>query len=126
MLIALALAIAFWLWNLGHRFGRIVPRDTGSGRALSEHFSATAGYLWHRKAGDQLIEPVRQQIFRRASIRLPEFASANQDPARQIQLIGRHCGLEVATVDIALNSKDFNEASFMRTVKLLKYIEQSL
>ena len=126
LLIALALTIAFWLWNLGHRFGRIVPRDTGSGRALSEHFSATAGYLWHRKAGDQLIEPVRQQIFRRASIRLPEFASANQDPARQIQLIGRHCGLEVATVDIALNSKDFNEASFMRTVKLLKYIEQSL
>jgi len=126
LLIALALSIALWLWHLGHRFGRIVPRDTSSGRALSEHFAATAGYLWHRKAGDRLIESVRQQIFRRASIRLPEFASANRDPALQLQLISRHCDLEVATVDIALNTKDFNETSFMRTVKLLKYIEQSL
>ena len=126
LLIALALSIVIWLWHLGHRFGRIVPRDTSSGRALSEHFAATADYLWHRKAGDHLIESVRQQIYRCASIKLPEFASANRDPARQLQLISRHCGLEIATVDIALNTKDFNETSFMRTVKLLKYIEQSL
>jgi hypothetical protein len=125
-LIALAISIALWLWHLGHRFGRIVPRDTSGGRALSEHFSATANYLWHHKAGNQLIEPVRQQIFRRASIVLPEFASAAKDPERQLQLISGHCGLEVATVDSALNSKDFNESSFVRTVKLLKYIEQSL
>jgi hypothetical protein len=125
-LIALALSIALWLWHLGHRFGRIVPRDSGAGRALSEHFSATANYLWHRKAGNQLIDPVRQQIFRRASIALPEFASASNDPARQIALIGKHCGLEAVTVDIALNTRDFNETTFVRTVKLLKYIEQSL
>ena len=103
-----------------------MPRDTSRERALSEHFYAISNYLWQRKASDQLIDPVRQQIFRRASIKLPGFAIANQDPAQQLQLISRHCGLEVATVDIALNSKDFNETSFMRTVKLLKYIEQSL
>jgi len=125
-LIALALSIALWLWYLGHRFGRIVPRDTSGGRALSEHFSATANYLWQRKAGNQLIEPVRQQIFRRASIVLPGFAGTSKDPERQIELISHHCGLEVATVDIALNAIDFNETSFVRTVKLLKYIEQSL
>ncbi len=125
-LIALALSIVLWLWHLGHRFGRIVPRDGGHGRALSEHFSATANYLWQRKASAQLIEPVRQQIFRRASISLPGFASANKDPGRQLQLISRHCGLELATVEAALNIRDFNETSFMRTVKLLKYIEQSL
>jgi len=125
-LIALGLSIVLCLWYLGHRFGRIVPRDTSGGRALSEHFSATANYLWQRKASKQLIEPVRHQIFRRASILLPEFASASRDPERQIKLISRHCGLEVATVNIALNAKDFNETSFVRTVKLLKYIEQSL
>jgi len=125
-LIALALFIALWFWYLGHRFGRIVPRAAIGGRALSEHFSATANYLWQRKASKQLIEPVRQQIFRRASILLPEFASAGKDPERQIELISHHCGLEVATVNIALNTMDFNETSFVRTVKLLKYIEQSL
>jgi hypothetical protein len=103
-----------------------VPRDTDSGRALSEHFSATANYLWHRKASDKLIEPVRQQILRRASIVLPEFAGAGNDPQRQLQLISQHCGIEVASVDIALNAIEFNEPSFVRTVKLLKYIEQSL
>jgi hypothetical protein len=126
LLIALALSIILWLWYLGHRFGRIVPRDTDSGRALSEHFSATANYLWHRKASDKLIEPVRQQILRRASIVLPEFAGASNDPQRQLQLISQHCGIEVASVDIALNAIEFNEPSFVRTVKLLKYIEQSL
>jgi len=126
LLIALALTIALWLWHLGHRFGRIMPRDTDGGRALSEHFSATANYLWHRKASDKLIEPVRQQILRRASFLLPEFAGASNDPQRQLQLISQHCGIEVATVDIALNAIEFNELSFVRTVKLLKYIEQSL
>ena len=125
-LIALTLSIALWLWHLGHRFGRITPPESSGGRALSEHFSATANYLWHRKASNQLIEPVRQQIFRRASIVLPEFASASKDPARQIQIISHHCGLQIVAVDNALNAKDFNESSFVRTVKLLKYIEQSL
>jgi len=125
-LVALAISIALWLWHLGHRFGRIVSRDTSGGRALSEHFSATANYLWHRKASDQLIKPVRQQIFRRASIVLPGFAGAAKNPTRQLELISRHCGLEIPTVEGALNSKTFNESTFVRTVKLLKYIEQSL
>ncbi|MFA9418792.1 MAG: DUF4350 domain-containing protein [Gammaproteobacteria bacterium] len=126
LLIALAFLIAFWLWHKSRRFGRIVPRDTSAGRALGAHFSATANYLWHRKAGDALIEPVRQQIFRRASIVLPGFITANNDPERQLELISKHCGIEKATVDMALNTREFNETSFVRTVKLLKYIEQSL
>jgi hypothetical protein len=69
---------------------------------------------------------VRAQILRRASIVLPGFAGAGNDAQTQLQLIARHCGIEVATVDIALNAMEFNEASFVRTVKLLKYIEQSL
>jgi len=126
LLIALAFLITFWLWHQGRRFGRIVPRDASTGRALGAHFSATANYLWHRKAGDALIEPVRQQILRRASIVLPGFVAANNDPERQMELISKHCGIEKATVDTALNTREFNETSFVRTVKLLKYIEQSL
>ena len=126
LLIALAFLVVFWLWYLGHRFGRITPRDSSTGRALGEHFSATANYLWHRKAGATLIQSVRQQILRRASIALPEFAGASRDPKRQLDLISKHCGIEIATVDMALNTSEFNEASFVRTVKLLKYIEQSL
>jgi len=126
LLIALAFLVAFWLWRQGRRFGRIVPRDTSAGRALGEHFSATANYLWHRKASEALIEPVRQQILRRASFVLPGFVAANNDPQRQIDLISKHCGIEKTTVDIALNASEFNETSFVRTVKLLKHIEQSL
>ena len=125
-LIALGIMLALWLWYLGHRFGRIVPRDSSSGRALSEHFSATANYLWHRKASEQLITPLRQQIYRRASNLVPGFAGADKDPDRQIQLVSRHCGMGVATVNSALNARDFNETSFVRTVKQLKTIEQSL
>ncbi|MFV2030988.1 MAG: DUF4350 domain-containing protein [Gammaproteobacteria bacterium] len=126
LLIALALSVALWLWHLGQRFGRIVPRDTSGVRALSEHFSATANYLWHRKAGDELIAPLRQQIYRRASRLVPGFASADRDPDRQLELVSQHCGLDAATVHSAFNAKDFNETTFVRTVKLLKKIEQSL
>jgi hypothetical protein len=124
LLTAIGAVVLAWLWHLGRRFGRVVPHNTTQNRALSEHFSATANYLWHRRAGDFLIAPLLQQIVRRASLTLPGFAEA--DTERQQQLIGAHCGIDSATIGAAMTAQDFNEASFVRTVKLLKHIEQSL
>ncbi len=123
-LLALAILTLLWLWRKGQRFGSVLKFEKGQRRALSEHFSATANYLWHRKAHEFLLRPIRQQIFRRAHIAIPEFARA--DSENRITLIAKHSGIDRQTVSQLLQTQDFNEISFVRTVKFLKQIEQSL
>ena len=124
LLIALALFIAGWIWYTANRFGRIIPLETGERRALSEHFSATANYLWHRKAGKYLLQPLREQIYRRAQFAIPDFATA--DVETRLTLIAEHSNIDRPTIVQILQADDLNEASFVRTVKLLKQIEQSI
>ncbi len=122
LLIALSLFIACWVWYTAHRFGRIIPLETGERRALSEHFSATANYLWHRKAGKHLLQPLRDQIFRRAQFTIPEFATANIET--RLTLIAEYSKIDRQTIVQILQADDLNETSFVHTVKLLKQIEQ--
>jgi len=124
LIISLSFFILLWLWYMGHRFGRIVPLYNTRQRALSEHFSATASYLWHRKASKHLLQPLRQQVFRRAHIAIPEFSRADQQ--QRLTLIAEHCQIDRETVSDILQASDFNDSGFVRTVKLLKQIEQSL
>jgi len=124
LLIAVALLVAFWLWHMGRRFGRILPPELTGARAMGEHFTAISQYLWHRKRGLDLIAPLRQRVLRRASLSLGEFAGAA--PHRQMELIGKRCGVTTDSISRALQETQFNETSFVDTVKLLKHIEQSL
>ena len=124
LLIAAGLLILAWIWRMGYRFGRVLPRDRSRTRAMGEHFTSVAHYLWHRRYGSYLIKPLRQQVLRRASLTLPEFSRA--DPVRQNELLAERCELNPATISRALGEQDFNETSFVQTVRLLKRIEQSL
>ncbi len=123
-LIALTVLTLLWLWRKGQRFGPVLVFKTGQRRALSEHFYATANYLWHRKASEFLLRPIRQQIFRRAHITIPEFPRADNET--RVTLIARHCDINRLTVSQILQARDFSAISFVRTVKLLKQIEQLL
>ena len=124
LLIAAALLIAVWIWHLAYRFGRMVPRDLSRTRALGEHFSSISHYLWHRKHGRYLVQPLRQRVLRRASLALGEFSRADHE--RQMELLAERCDRTVDSVAKAMRETDFSEAGFVQTVKLLKHIEQSL
>ena len=124
LLIAAGLLILIWIWRTGYRFGRMVPNDLSQSRALGEYFSSISHYLWHRRQGVHLVEPLRARVMRRASLTLGEFSSADQ--ARQFELIALRCDLNPEAIARAFGSADFNEASFVQTVRLLKRIEQSL
>jgi hypothetical protein len=124
LLIALGLLLAAWMWRSGYRFGRLLPRDRSRQRALGEHFSSLAHYLWQRRRAEYLLTPVRQAVLRRASLTLGGFARAAQ--GRQFELLAERCDIEAGAIARAFASKDFNEASFVATVRLLKHIEQSL
>jgi len=124
LLIAGGLMILLWIWAESHRFGRLVPRDESRTRALGEHFSSVSQYLWHRRDGAYLVAPLRQQVLRRASLTLADFADA--EPSRQYELLAECCDLNTSAIARAFDEDDFSEASFLRTVRLLKRIEQSL
>ena len=124
LLLATALLVLFWIWSAGYRFGRLLPRDQSRTRALGEHFSSVSHYLWHRRHGNYLITPLRQRVLRRASLTLAEFSRIDQ--ARQYELLAERCELNPEAVARAFNDQVFYEASFVKTVKLLKRIEQSL
>ncbi len=124
LLIAAGLMLLIWIWRSGYRFGRLLPRDLAHSRALGEYFSSISHYLWHRRHGEYLVTPLRQRVLRRASLTLGEFSLA--DPQRQFELIAERCDLNPVPVTRAFNVDDFNETSFVQTVRLLKHIEQSL
>ena len=124
VLIAAGLLILIWIWRTGYRFGRLVPRKLSYSRALGEHFSSISHYLWHRRQGRYLVEPLRTRVLRRASLTLGEFGQADQ--ARQFELIAQRCDLNPEAIARAFTSADFSESSFVQTVRLLKHIEQSL
>ena len=124
LLIALGLVILIWIWRAGYRFGRLLPRDMAHTRALGEYFSSISHYLWHRRHGEYLVTPLRQRVLRRASLTLGEFSRA--DERRQFELIAERCDLNPASVTRAFSVDEFNETSFVQTVRLLKHIEQLL
>jgi len=124
LLIAAALLILIWIWRTGYRFGRLLPDDLSQSRALGEHFSSISHYLWHRRQGEHLLEPLRARVMRRASLTLGEFSRVDQ--AAQFELIAQRCDLNPEAIARAFGNNDFSEASFVQTVRLLKRIEQSL
>ena len=124
LLIAIALIVALWIWHMGYRFGRLLPRDMSRTRALAEHFSSISHYLWHRRHAEYLIAPLRQRVLRRATLTLGEFARADQ--ARQMELLAERADVSVDSVRRVFDAGDFNESSFVTTVRLLKRIEQAL
>jgi hypothetical protein len=124
LVIALGILILLWIWHTGNRFGRLMPRSLTRSRALGEYFSSISHYLWHRRHGEYLVMPLRQRVLRRANLTLNDFSNVN--PQQQAELIAKRCDLNPASVTRALSVDDFNEASFVQTVRLLKHIEQSL
>jgi hypothetical protein len=124
LLIAAGLMLLLWIWRSGYRFGRLLPRDLAHSRALGDYFSSISHYLWHRRHGEYLVAPLRQRVLRRASLVLGEFSRVGQQ--RQFELIAKRCDLDPASVSRAFSVDDFNETSFVQTVRLLKHIEQSL
>ena len=106
------------------RIGRLMPRGGPGRRALREHFSSISHYLWHRRHGEYLVTPLRQRVLRRAGLVLGEFPNA--DHARQMELLAARCEMNVDAIRRAFAKKEFNESSFVQTVRLLKRIEQSL
>ena len=122
-LAVLLLAVA-WVWRIGLRFGRVVDEDFQISRARGEHLLAMGRYLWHRKKSEFLLAALRQRIQRRSNLIVAGYHNA--ESLRQFELLAKYCNLNTDAVVSAFQLSEFNEHTFVHTVKTLKQVEHSL
>lgn len=100
------LVLTFLLWLLAwlvyrsRRFGKIYDDIETKNLSISEHIKASAEYLWRNDKYEQLIEPVRSDIFHRANRLFPSFHSLEKK--EQVKLISEHSKIDLDKVGIAL------------------------
>ena len=124
LVLAVLLLSLAWCWRLGFRFGRIIDEDFQTSRAKGEHLLSMGRYLWHRKKSEFLLSSIRQRLQRRSNTVVAGYQKAEQD--RQFELLASYCNLDVNSVKAAFQKSEFNENTFVETVKILKKVEQSL
>ncbi len=61
--IALALAIAAWVWRVSVRFGPIAPDPSPARRRLLDHLAASGRFQWRRGQTDELARAAHDQAF---------------------------------------------------------------
>lgn len=125
-LLALSLFIAFLVWNQSFRFGRIETAPTTGGRSLNEHFTTTALYLWHHRAVDSLLKPLRQQVLRKACLSIPKLATGETSTTHQYDMISIQTQMDRTAVEQAFSDSSDQDISLIKTVRLLKQIEKAL
>ncbi|MCK5724408.1 MAG: DUF4350 domain-containing protein [Gammaproteobacteria bacterium] len=125
LIVAFSLWLFAWLFYRSRRFGKIFSNSDFTARSISEHISASSEYLWRNRKFEQLIEPVRNDIFKQINRLYPYFNNLKQ--AEQVKLISNHSKIELNKVNIAL-IKPFNgnENEFTRIISYLQKIRNSL
>lgn len=61
--IALALAIAAWVWRVSVRFGPIAPDPMPTRKRLLDHLAASGRFQWRRSQTDELARAAHDQAF---------------------------------------------------------------
>lgn len=124
-LVALSVLLAFFIWYKAFRFGRIEQASSTAKRSLGEHFYTTANYLWHRQGVDALLTPLREKLLYRSYLKLGQ-SLASQNKLQHFELLSQYTGIDMAQIQMAFESKDKSELSFIKTVQILKKIETLL
>lgn len=119
-LLALALALAAWLWMRGGRLGPLLPSAPMDRRSLLEHVQASGEHLYRYGKRATLYAAVHAAFMQRLRRRDP-YIAALEGPA-QIEALARRTGLSVPEVEAALryprgdDRKDF----VLRIARLLQ------
>lgn len=125
-LLSLAFFIVFLIWNQSFRFGRVESAPNGGGRSLNEHFTTTALYLWHHRSVGFLLQPLRQQVLRKACLSIPKLAAGETSSSLQYEMISTQTNMDRNTIEQAFTNSADQDISLIKTVRLLKQIEKAL
>lgn len=116
-LLALAGALALWLWRRTPRTGPWLPTPAGHEQSFLEHLGASGAYLWRQRGRAALVEPLRRAVRARLERRRPDLAGAD---ARAVAVVlAEASGEDVRTLESALGAHSWTPRAFVRDVRAL-------
>ena len=124
LVIATGALLMAWLVYRSRRFGAVQEPDFSRRRAISEHIRAAADFLWRHQRYAALLEPLQQEIAKKAHQRYPNHQS---DENKFYFFLAERTGSTTGEIRLAMSVPDkMNETMFVRQVTLLQKIRESL
>ncbi len=127
LLTVLGLLVAFALWHAGQRFGPLQAPLNPARRQLQEHLRGSAEFLLRYGRQHSLLQPLQQDIQRRAGQRHPGFEQL--PPSAQLPLLVRLSSLPIASIELAMRplpQQRLSATEFTRQVAHLQTLRNAL
>lgn len=127
VVIGLTVLVGFWLWKNMPRFGPVTAGEgVGLGAASRErfgdHLSTGGRFLWRRKCGSTLLEPMRRSIAKAYQRECP-----GADPAAYMEWVSERSGVPMERVQRALDVQMITDGAIMLgVVQDLQTIQNTL
>lgn len=121
LIIALALALALFLWNRIPREGARLDGTTGGGRDFLEHLLAASRFRWRTGNRDALLAPLRRQVEARLA-RHPIPAGRDQ----RLRYLARHTGTDREAIARALTTRPESQDELIEFIATLQMLRSRL
>ncbi|PUA28865.1 MAG: hypothetical protein B0W54_10655 [Cellvibrio sp. 79] len=117
------LALVFWLWASGSRFGPVFTVPQEGRRSLAEHIYASAMLLWRKQQHPQLLALLRAEIMEQLAQQMLPSENAQQ----QIEYLHTLTGLSHSDIQHALFTSNLTHPQeFTRAIAHLQIIRKYL
>ncbi len=125
VVIAFGCWLGLWLLYRGRRFLPSLPLTVTVRRSMAEHIEAVGQFLWRHRFSDTLLQPLRDDIERRAGLYVDGYAGMDTD--RRHRALAQYCDMPPATVAGAMTRRGIDdETRFTDIVQSLQTIRSRL
>jgi hypothetical protein len=112
------------LWALFNRFGPLQRLNSTQQRSMLEHLMASGRFHWQQKKPESLLQPVRQQIARKARRHVPQWSDWSE--AQQIEWLHELSQLEHQHIHELLHASPTKEREVVQLLQHLQKLEHQL
>ncbi|WP_018417278.1 DUF4350 domain-containing protein [Teredinibacter turnerae] len=117
--------LMLWLWRQLPRFGATHRLHYQTRRSILEHITAAAQYRWRGGWQAELLEPLQQEIQKRAERQIPAYSAA--EPSEKRRILASAASISPESLAAAMQAgKGLSEEKFLQTVKVLQRIKDSI
>ncbi len=125
LLLAAGLLTIAIIWYFIGYFGPKKSFAVTSRRAFHEHLSASAGFFWKNKWQQELLQPLRDDLYYTATHNINGFSQASRD--ERSFLLSNKMGIDTQQINDALHQKnEFSHEGFILAVQILQQLRRGL
>jgi hypothetical protein len=124
VILAASVLLLLWLGRSIPRFGPLEPDAPPDRRSLQEHLRAAGRFVWSRGQASQLIDAVRERVWRTATRRRSGLKGLAHSKAEE--MLASLAERPVADIRRAMHGADASPAAFVATAGALQDLEAGL